>query len=185
MYIFRADHFMLLINRYINDNLNCIIRVLLDYMTDGIEPSDFLPFNTFLIKDDEWVNMVYTLFDITQSDAMRDYIKPKYEYLLYYVLRWWEETNDIDALIPYSIDKDLIDQIHRDLHDSEEISQLIESLMNYQKYYDFCFYDHDFLTEELSCNKLIYLNNRPLFEKFCDIDLLEYKDIMPKDLREL
>ena len=75
------------ITKYVNRNLKDIIRVLIDVLeTDPeFELDGFFP---------------------------RDYIKPKYEYLLYAILGWWEDCADSeDDLIINSVDDQLRDAL--------------------------------------------------------------------------
>jgi len=68
--------------KYVNKNVECIIRVLLDLLEDNNDftPEDFLPYNNLRIDNDIWNDMVYDLYDIIRSDVIREYIKPKYEF---------------------------------------------------------------------------------------------------------
>jgi len=68
------------ITKYVNKNLECIIRVLLDFLEDnnGFTSEDFLPYNNLKIDNKTWIEMVYDLYDIVRSDVIRNYIKPKY-----------------------------------------------------------------------------------------------------------
>lgn len=42
----------------------------------------------------ECKNAVYELYELICSANIRDYMKPKYEYLLYAILGWWEDCVD-------------------------------------------------------------------------------------------
>lgn len=100
--------------RYVNDNLKSIIRVLLDLLEDnnGFAASDFLPYNNYDISDEIWEKRVYELYDIVCSSVIRDYIKPKYEYLVYVILKWWEECSDNEEdLLPNQLEDILIEKI--------------------------------------------------------------------------
>ena len=81
------------ITKYVNRNLQDIIRVLLDILAtdpdfdlDGFFPRDYLR-----RKPQECRNAVSELYEIICSKNIRDYIKPKYEYLLYTILSWWQD----------------------------------------------------------------------------------------------
>lgn len=43
-------------------------------------------------------NAVYELYELICSANIRDYIKPKYEYLLYAILGWLEDCADSEEL---------------------------------------------------------------------------------------
>jgi len=175
------------VTKYVNKNVKCIIRVLLDYLEDsnGFDSEDFLPYNNFRIDNDTWIKMVYDLYDIVRSDVLRDFIKPTYEYLLYVILQWWESFNDIfDNLIPYELDCDLIDKIRFAYELENKYNHVLYAVTNYEEYYYIFFADHDFLPDRLERLVTIYLRNPELFNQlFSDVDLIEYRDLMPKDLQ--
>lgn len=179
------------ITRYVNDNLQIIIRTLIDYFEDSEELSVeyFLP--GLQNENINWTKMVYDLYHIVQSDVPRDYLKPKYEYLLYVILFWWEEvTDNKEDLIPLVIDKELADEIcskyvSEDDEDEKSENYVLNAVTNYNYYYDFLFQDHDFLPNSLEQMVIIYLRSPQFFiEFFPGVELDEYRDLMPNDLRE-
>lgn len=176
------------ITRYVNDNLQIIIRTLLDYLEDDTEllAENFLPglFN----KNVNWTNLVYDLYNIVQSDVTRDYLSPKYEYLLYVILIWWEESRDAEEdLIPLELDKELADEICRKYvpEDENDENYVLNAVINFEDYYDILFQDHDFLPNSLEQMVIIYLRSPRFFlECFPDVELDEYCELMPNDLLE-
>jgi len=54
------------VTRYVNDNLKCIIRALIDLLEDDNDfvAEDFLPENNLRIDNEVWCNMVYDLYDV-------------------------------------------------------------------------------------------------------------------------
>jgi len=176
------------ITKYVNKNLECIVRVLLDYLEDnnGFTSEDFLPYNHLKIDNDTWIEMVYDLYDIIRSDVIRDYIKPKYEFLLYVILQWWDDCNDSpDDLLEHKLDSNLVNKI-QDTYTSEEgDNYVLNAITNFEEYYYILFADYDFLPGSLERMTIIYLRNPELFKMlYPDVDLKEYKELMPKDLRE-
>ncbi|MDD4122357.1 MAG: hypothetical protein PHE94_05690, partial [Eubacteriales bacterium] len=102
------------ITKYVNENLEIIIRVLLDYLNDDpdFELDSFFPRDYLLRKPDECRRLVDELYDIVSSSVLRNYIKPKYEYLLYTVLQWWSDCCDDESdLIPKQLPVALREQI--------------------------------------------------------------------------
>lgn len=84
------------ITKYVNSNLRDIVRVLIDILEtdqefdlDGFFPRDYL-----MRKPKECRNAVNELYEIICSKNIRDFITPKYEYLLYAILCWWEDCTD-------------------------------------------------------------------------------------------
>lgn len=176
------------ITRYVNDNLQIIIRTLLDYLEDDKELSaeNFLP--GLHNENIDWTKLIYDLYNIVQSDVTRDYLKPKYEYLLYVILYWWEKSRDVEEdLIPLELDNELANEICRKFvpEDEEDENYVLKAVTNYDDYYDILFRDHDFLPDSLEQMVIVYLRSPQFFvECFSDVDLDEYRDLMPNDLRE-
>lgn len=176
------------ITKYANSNVECIVRVLIDLLEDNndFDADDFLPYNNLRIKNEQWVEMVYDLYDIVRSDVIRNYIKPKYEYLLYVILQWWEDCSDsAEELLPQKLDCTLLVQIQSAYTGEDGFNGVLKSITNFDDYYYILFADHDFLPRSLENLTVIYLNNPPFFnEFFAGIDLKEYQELMPKDLQE-
>lgn len=170
------------ITKYVNSNLRDIVRSLLDILEldqefdlDGFFPRDYLT-----RKPQECRNSVYELYEIICSTNIRDFIKPKYEYLLYSILDWWEKCADNeDDLIINPVDDSLI----KDL-DNDDGQENLKWIQDFQKYYNICFQNHDFLPEQLNDMVLLYLNNPKLLEMAFQINLDDYLDLMECDLRD-
>lgn len=171
------------ITQYVNSNLRDIIRVLLDILeTDPyFELEDFFPRDYFKRKPQECKDTVYELYEIICSGNIRDFIKPKYEYLLYTILSWWEDCADSeDDLIINEVDKNLISDLN-----NEEGKSILERIQDYEEYYDICFEDHDFLPKQVSNMVMLYFRSPKLMEMFFHYDDLDdYIDLMECDLRE-
>ena len=122
------------ITKYVNSNLRDIVRSLLDILEldqefdlDGFFPRDYL-----MRKPQECRNSVYELYEIICSTNIRDFIKPKYEYLLYSILDWWEKCADNeDDLIINPVDDSLI----KDL-DNDDGQENLKWIQDFQKYYN-------------------------------------------------
>lgn len=171
------------VTKYVNSNLREILRVLIDILEtdpefdlDGFFPRDYLT-----RKPQECRNAVNELYEIICSKNIRDFIKPKYEYLLYAILCWWEDcTDNEDDLIINPID----DELKRDL-DNDDGKNILKWIQDFEEYYYICFQDHDFLPEQLSSMVMLYLRNPKLLEMFFQHDNLDdYIDLMECDLRD-
>ena len=150
------------VTRYVNDNLKTIIRTLIDLLEDDndFEAEDFLPRNNLRIDNQTWKQMVYDLEDIVQSEVLRDYIKPKYQYLLYIILWWWDEcTDNKDDLITIELDKELIDEIKDKYVDGEGNCRVLYAITNYEEYYYLFFEDFTFLPRPLETMVTTYLRS--------------------------
>lgn len=175
------------ITRYVNDNLQIIIRTLIDYFEDAEEPVDFFVPGLNICRID-WTQMVYDLYRVIESDVVRDYIKPKYEYLLYEILIWWEETrNEGEDGLPLELPVELITKVYEKYKNAEDDVEeyILYAITNYNEYYNILFLDHDFLPDSLEKMLTVYLRSPSFFaEVFPDVELAEYRELMPKDLQE-
>ena len=159
------------ITQYVNENLAIIVRVLLDYLNNdpnfGME--GFLPRDYLMRKPQECRCLVDELYDLIISPVRRDCISPKYEYLLYAILQWWEDcSDDPSQLIPNPINEDLLALVTnnpRYLTDDGE-NYILKEIQDYESYYYFCFYDHDFLPSELSKMVTIFCAIKNYFQCF-------------------
>ena len=170
------------ITKYVNSNLRDIVRSLLDILEldQEFDLDGFFPRNYLMRKPQECRNSVYELYEIICSTNIRDFIKPKYEYLLYSILDWWEKCADNeDDLIINPVDDSLI----KDL-DNDDGQENLKWIQDFQKYYNICFQNHDFLPEQLNDMVLLYLNNPKLLEMAFQINLDDYLDLMECDLRD-
>lgn len=176
------------VTKYVNKNVECIIRVLLDFLEDNNDftPEDFLPYNNLRIDNAVWSEMVYDLYDIIRSDVIREYVKPKYEFLLYVILQWWEDcTDDPDDLIDNKLDDNLAAKIKETYTAEDGGNYVLNAITDFEEYYYILFADHDFLPGSLERLIIIYIRSPERFKMlFPDLDLNEYQDLMPKDLRE-
>ena len=171
------------ITKYVNRNLKDIIRVLIDVLeTDPeFELDGFLPRDYLERKPQECKNAVYELYELICSANIRDYMKPKYEYLLYAILGWWEDCADSEEDLIIN----LVDDKLRYALDNEKGRTILKRITDYEEYYYFCFEDHDFLPSQLSNMVMMYLRNPKLVETFLQYDNLDdYLDLMECDLRE-
>ena len=171
------------ITQYVNSNLKDIIRVLLDILeTDpDFELDGFFPRDYLMRNPQECRNAVDELYEIICSKNIRDFIKPKYEYLLYAVLCWWKDcADDENDLLVHPID----DTLKRDL-DNDDGANILKWIQDYEEYFYICFQDHDFLPETLNSMVMLYLKNPMLLEILFQHDKLDdYIDLMECDLRE-
>ena len=177
------------ITKYVNDNTKEIIRQLIDYLEDDNDFTvwDFLPENNFSISDKEWLQMVYDLYSMISSSTLRDYVKPKYQYLLYSILDWYQKCFEGEReLLSLELDKKLSQMINVEHPSEDGESYVLRAITDYEEYYYLFFDDHDFLPDSLEKMVMIYLRSQQMFSIFYpDVDLDEYYDLMPNDLKEL
>lgn len=181
----------MLVTKYVNKNLEAIIRVLIDILNDDcdFDLEGFLPRDYLERKPKECRKLVDELYELVKSDVLRDYIKPKYEYLLYTIISWWDDIVDKEEdLLPNALEGELLSKIE---NEESYISEhggnyVLRQITSFESYYYICFYDHDFLPDQLTKMVTIYLRNSEFFNAFFpSVDLNDYIDLMPCDLREL
>lgn len=167
----------------VNGNLRDIVRVLKDLLEedsdfgmDGFFPRDFL-----IREPKECRNAVDELYEIICSTNIRDFIKPKYEYLLNSILSWWDDCADTEEdLLINPVDE----KLKNDLESSDRENTL-RTIQNFEEYYYICFPDHNFLPEQLNSMVVLYLRNPKLVEMFFQYkDLDDFINLMECDLRE-
>lgn len=172
------------ITQYVNSNLRDIIRVLIDILESDSEfdLDSFFPRDYLMRKPQECRYAVDELYEIVCSKNIRDFIKPKYEYLLYAILCWWEDcVDDETELIINKIDN----KLKNDLDNEDGGKYILKQIENFEEYYYICFQDHDFLSNSLNSMVMLYLQNPKLLKMFFHYDNLDdYLDLMECDLRE-
>lgn len=177
---------------YVNDCLAIMIELQLMLLRDDPDSSleCLLPRDYVNRLPQESRNLIDELYEMVTSDVIRDWIKPKYQYLLFNIISCWEATceDNPDLLLPCTLDDDLLHEIQveeRYIYD-DGTNTILETLQDFNAYYDICFLDHDFLPDNLSNMIRIYLNRPDVYQRFySDVDLDDYLDLMPVDLREL
>lgn len=184
----KLDELDLEITKYVNDNVKEIICVLIDYLEDNNDFTvwDIIPKNTFRISGEEWFRMIYELNIIVSSPELRDYIKPKYQYLLYLILSWWQDCFEDDMeLLSVKLEENFAQKIREKYSSEEGESYVVKAISTYEEYYYILFADHDFLPSSLEKMVIIYLRSNQMFHEFFpDVELDEYRDLMPMDLKE-
>lgn len=178
------------ITKYVNNCIATIVEVILDMRRDdpdfGLE--GFLPRDYITRNPEECRNLLDELYEMLTSNVLRDWIKPKYEFLLFNILNWWEDCcEDVNDLIPCPLENKLLQEIKNEprFWADDDVNTILQELMDFNSYSDFCFLDHDFLPDELSKMVTIFLRNSDLFNRFFpDVNLDDYVDLMPCDLRE-
>lgn len=183
------------INRYVNNNLKAMIEVYRDYlyMDDGygIEEKLYDVFPREFLKQNsgKFIDIIEEVYEIISSQVIRDYIKPKYEAVLYYIIHWWIEINQggEENYIPLELDEKLIEEINSsDYYESEEgIKIILEMIEDIYEYLEFCFEDHDFLKDSVDSMVNAYLSCPQIIEEFLHVNLDEYVELMSADMREL
>ncbi len=169
------------ITKYVNSNISNCIRLIIDYMEDdsNFKVEHFIRKANSRIFNVDWKKLVYELYDIVKSPVIRDYIMPNYEFLLYEILEFCEDAHNEICLFD-ELDSSFKNEIKEYMGNNKS---LIYRITTYSEYYEFLFYDYDFFPEDVERMTMICIKNRAMFNIFYpDVNLDEYKDLMPEDL---
>jgi hypothetical protein len=179
------------ITKYVNDCLGIMIELQLMMLRDDPDLSleCLLPRDYVNRRPQECRNLIDELYEMVSSAVMRDWIKPKYEYLLFSIIGYWEDMceDTSEMLIPMPLDEQLLNEIKNEPRyiADDGVNTILEILQDFDSYYDICFFDHDFLPDNLSNMIRMYVIRPDIFQRFYpDVDLDDYLDLMPVDLRE-
>lgn len=176
-----------IVTQLVNKNINDILDVAIDMLQDdsGFTVSDIIMCRT-QIDDTGWKELVYDLRDMVCSRSIREYIKPKFEFLIFMLLNWWKESSDYpNEILESNFTKTIDAEIKKNCVSLDQYNDLVHSLLHIVEYQDFLFLDDDFLPDNISNLTSIYLNNPDVFSMFFpEIDLDEYRDLMQNDIKE-
>lgn len=170
----------------INNNVYYIIDLFLtdceawDYETFLIEI-----FPPFCVRNsiDACQNIVFELMDMTRDSYKREYLKPIYEYALFMLIEWWVEvTAEMEGDLLERISLEDIDDDTNFGVDNEDDFDVLEYLNDVNNYKAILFEDFDFLEIPQFFDQ--YKEHPQVCEKTFSIDLNEYTDLMPDDIKE-
>lgn len=178
------------ITRCANDMILDGFEFFIDLLKEnvGFTLDSFLPRDYLLNKPIECRRLVDELFEIISSDAIRDTIKPKYQYLLYSVIDWWIEIFEDFGRVPDSMSPWLREQIinNPDYIEDDEVDSILNRMTDYTELPGMFFEDIDFCEDSVSSMTMIYIQDKEIFElMFPEINIKDYEDLMPADIREL
>ncbi len=133
----------------------------------GIYPGFLIDNNLNLCK-----KVVHELSDMAIDSFERDYLKPIYEYALFQTIEWWiEVTDDIE-----------LDEITKEESITSGGDNLYQYINDEENYIDFMFEDWDFLYVHRLFK--LYKDNPIFLDKFLHVNISEYIELMPNDIRE-
>lgn len=149
---------------------------LITYVLEDISPPVMLRDNPKKCED-----TLEELYELLSSSVLRQRISPKYNYFLFYCIKFYVELmKDLNISLKERISEPLRSEILQEYGE-----EMIEVLEDVEYYLDICFYDLDFLPEFLGCAVGIYLSDSPVFEQVMTVNELdEYTELMDADLKE-
>ncbi|OOM05684.1 hypothetical protein [Clostridium saccharobutylicum] len=162
--------------RKVNKNIYLIIELFnksckdLDYETFLVEI-----FPEFLCRKnkEKCIEVLKELEEYTRDDYYHN-LKPIQEYALFNLLGWWLEVTDCD------FEETIEENDIKSLDDR----YIAKNINNIEAYKGFMFEDWDFLDDSLSDYIELCKKNPEFVQKFFHIDLEEYLELMPDDIKE-
>ncbi|TQK62032.1 hypothetical protein FB479_106115 [Brevibacillus sp. AG162] len=162
------------INKKINYNIYLIFELFFE-CCNGLDYDTFIqeifPSHFYRENRQRCINILVELQEFT-VDSFEHVLPPIYEYALYNIFDWWLDVTDVDFNTEISSSEILND-------DDEYLAKHINNIAEY-KY--FMFDDHDFLNVPLYVKA--YQQNPEFVINFLHIDIEEYSDLMPDDIRK-
>lgn len=162
--------------RKINKNIYLIIE-LFNESCKGLDYETFLVeiFPEFLCRknQEKCIEVLKELEEYTR-DSYYHNLKPIQEYALFNLLGWWLEVTDCDF-------EETIDE--NDIKSLDD-RYITKNINNIEAYKGFMFEDWDFLDDSLSDYIELCKKNPEFVQKFFHIDLEEYLELMPDDIKE-
>lgn len=162
--------------RKINKNIYLIIE-LFNESCEGLDYETFLVeiFPEFLCRknQEKCIEILKELEEYTRDNYYHN-LKPIQEYALFHLLGWWLEVTNCDF-------EETIDE--NDIKSLDD-RYIAKNINNIEAYKGFMFEDWDFLEDSL-CDYIELCKKNPEFvQKFFHIDLEEYLELMPDDIKE-
>lgn len=159
----------------INQNLGYMFDFL-EAICEGLSYEEVLDciFPQYLLEEDieKCISTVKDLYTMTQDNYTRDYLSPFHEWTLYHIILWWiDVADDID-----------LDVIPREYCICSDGTDMYNTLNDIERYLDFLFEDWDFLDVDKIYE--IYKKEPEMVENLLHIDISQYIELMPKDIRE-
>ncbi|AHN24414.1 hypothetical protein T479_16990 [Lysinibacillus varians] len=167
------------ISREVKQKVNKVIGEITTFFIQLCEDSDDFDvhmqyiFPSHLLREDfdKCKDIIYDINEYANDKHLHN-LKPIYEYALYHLIQWYiDVTDDEDQII---LDISSLNIKH------EDDKYIIKNLNNLESYKEFLFSDWDFLDLEDFLN--IYFKAPEAIKPF-NINLHEYTDLMPKDIR--
>lgn len=160
----------------INKNIYLIIE-LFNESCEGLDYETFLVeiFPEFLCRknQEKCIEVLKELEEYTRDHYYHN-LKPIQEYALFNILGWWLEVTDCDF-------EETIDE--NDIKSLDD-RYIAKNINNIEAYKGFMFEDWDFLDDSLSDYIELCKKNPEFVQKFFHIDLEEYIELMPDDIKE-
>lgn len=177
------------VNKYVNKNLKKMVGGSIDIYNDSEGTIKIFPAYMYEENNEFDRRTLYELLNLINSKIERRVIKPKYEYALFYIIQYWLDLDGSDFEYRFEeVDKSLkygIDKIDKEYNEDDEHVSLLESITKLRNYEDHCFWDWDFLPENIDMYTNWYidnLENEKYREEYEWLD--EYEPLMSPDLKE-
>lgn len=159
----------------INKNIRCMLE-LLEETCKGLSYEEILEsiFPKYILDNDinKCIHSIAELDNMAGDKFERENLAPFYEWTLYHVIAWWIDVTETGELYEVPRVKSL----------SKNGVDLYSVLNNVDNYFDFLFPDWDFL--DIDKFYAMYKWNPQILEEVFHMDIAQYVELMPKDIRE-
>lgn len=178
------------INKYVNKNLEHMVKCYIDFSEDNSELSNIFPAYKYEDNSKFGQKTLNELYNIIKSDIERGVLKPKYKFLLKCIIEYFLDLQEDGEIFEFlDIDDRLKAQIK--IYDKVYIDEgydisLIREITSLERYKESCFTDWDFDHNLIDMFVNEYIENVNYGKSNGYLSYLdEYIDIMSPDLREL
>lgn len=158
-------------------NITGIFELLLDMCTN-LSDEEVLNeiFPSFMLQEDikKCKNVIIELLDMCCDQFERHSLKPVYEYALFHSLQWWFSVIDEE--------EELWVEIPMNYAIGSSGENLYSYLNDKESYFEFMFEDWDF--DDVPLLIEIYRKNPQLLQNYLHINLDDYIELMPPDIRK-
>lgn len=168
------------ISRSILEKVNQNIYFMIEFFIEACKGLDYenileeiFPSHYVRSNKERCIETIDELKEYTLDTYLHE-LKPIQEYALFYLIEWWSEVTSCE--LDQTVDKKEIQ--------TEDDKYMLQNINNIDCYQSFLFYDWDFLEESISRDIENYKLYGPSYEYLKGIELENYVDIMPDDIKE-
>lgn len=187
-----------IVEEYINHVLTEIVSYILDYYAESKnnwpdDPYDMIkqlsPKALFREKPELCERRLFELYDLLESPIVRKTIQPIYEYMLYQSIEFVIEIEGNDAEGFWKLGEQERESIRHyfevEITEDDNYDKMIKDITNLEEFLTVCFWDWDFLPNQVNILTSLSIENPSEFLLFMDYEELDdYIELMDVDLKE-
>ncbi len=163
--------------KIISHNVSIIFELMLDMcnnLSDEEVLIDIFPEHLIFKDIKKCRKTINELYLITRDDYERSELNTLQEYALFHSLLWWDTVLDEN--------ENYFDEIPLKQSYDKSGMCMHNQLNNKENYFDFLFEDWDF--RDVPVLVAMYIKSSELVEKFLHVDLNDYLELMPDDIKD-